>query len=80
MTLTDEQIAALTPAERRDLILRLLPRPDGLPSARTINRIRKWRTALPAYCSSATPGSTSSPANAPTSCKPSSAPSSWKSR
>ena len=44
--MTDDEIAALTPAERRDLILRLVPRPEGLPSERTINRIRKWRTAL----------------------------------
>ncbi|MFF1817152.1 hypothetical protein ACFVWG_07635 [Kribbella sp. NPDC058245] len=46
MSLTDEQIAALTPAERRELILRLAPRPAGGPSVRTINRIRKWRTLL----------------------------------
>ncbi|WP_405064033.1 hypothetical protein OG474_20940 [Kribbella sp. NBC_01505] len=51
MTLTDDQIAALTPAERRDLLLRLVPRPEGLPSVRTINRIRKWRTALILLCS-----------------------------
>ncbi|MET7283571.1 hypothetical protein ABZS29_35415 [Kribbella sp. NPDC005582] len=44
--MTDDEIAALSPAERRDLILRLVPRPDGLPSERTINRIRKWRTVL----------------------------------
>ncbi|WP_202867283.1 hypothetical protein [Kribbella pittospori] len=51
MDLTDEQIAAMTPAERRDLILRLAPRePAGLPSPRTIERIRKWRTALMLLC------------------------------
>jgi len=44
--LTDEQIAALTPAERRELILRLIPCGPGLPSLKTLNRIRKWRTAL----------------------------------
>jgi len=48
VSLTDEQIAALTPAERRALILRLVPRRpgEGLPSPRTINRIRKWRTVV----------------------------------
>lgn len=50
MTLTDEQIAALTAAERRELILRLAPEPGGLPSLRTIERIRKWRTALMLVC------------------------------
>ena len=51
MHLTDEEIAALTPDERRDLILRLVPRePGGLPSPRTIERIRKWRTALMLIC------------------------------
>jgi hypothetical protein len=48
--LTDEEIAAMTPAERRDLILRLAPRPAGLPSRRTLERIRKWRTALMLVC------------------------------
>ncbi|HEY3560246.1 MAG TPA: hypothetical protein VGL05_22420 [Kribbella sp.] len=50
MQLTDEEIAAMTPAERRDLILRLAPRPGGLPSRRTIERIRKWRTVLILIC------------------------------
>jgi hypothetical protein len=48
--LTDEEIAAMTATERRDLILRLAPRPAGLPSRRTIERIRKWRTALMVVC------------------------------
>lgn len=49
--LTDEQIAAMTPAERRDLILRLVPhQPGGMPSLRTIERIRKWRTVLMLVC------------------------------
>jgi hypothetical protein len=48
--LTDEEIAAMTAAERRDLILRLAPRPDGMPPLRTIERIRKWRTALMLVC------------------------------
>ena len=50
MQLTDEEIAAMTPAERRELILRLAPRPDGLPSRRTIERIRKWRIRLILVC------------------------------
>jgi hypothetical protein len=48
---TDEEIAAMTPAERRDLILRLVPQqPGGMPSPRTIERIRKWRTVLMLIC------------------------------
>ena len=47
--LTDEEIAVMTPAERRDLILRLAPRP-GMPSRRTLDRLRKWRTALMLLC------------------------------
>ncbi|MGW7682368.1 hypothetical protein ACWGID_16615 [Kribbella sp. NPDC054772] len=50
MRLTDEEIAAMTPAERRELILRLAPRPGGLPSRQTIERIRKWRTVLILVC------------------------------
>jgi hypothetical protein len=48
--LTDEEIEAMTPAERRDLILRLAPRPGAMLSLRTIERIRKWRTALMLLC------------------------------
>jgi hypothetical protein len=48
--LTDEEIAAMTPAERHELILKLAPRPAGMPSRRTIDRIRKWRTALILLC------------------------------
>lgn len=41
----------MTPQERRDLILRLAPRPGGsFPSRRTIERIRKWRTLLILIC------------------------------
>jgi hypothetical protein len=50
VTLTDEEIATLTPAERRDLILRLAPCPDPMLPLRTIERIRKWRTALMLLC------------------------------
>ena len=50
MQLTDEDIAAMTPAERQALILRLTPRPGGLATRRTIERIRKWRTVLILIC------------------------------
>jgi hypothetical protein len=50
VTLTDEEIAAMTAAERRDLILRLVPNPGRMVSLRTIERIRKWRTALMLLC------------------------------
>ena len=40
----------MTPAERHALVLRLTPRPPGLPSRRTIDRIRKWRTILILIC------------------------------
>jgi hypothetical protein len=51
--LTDEQIAAMTPAQRRDLILRLAPRPAGLPSRQTVDRLRTWRTVLILVCAAA---------------------------
>jgi hypothetical protein len=51
--LTDEEIAAMTPAERRDLILRLAPDPGGMPSRRTMDRLRKWRTVLMLACAAA---------------------------
>jgi hypothetical protein len=53
VALTDEEIAAMTPAERRDLILRLAPRPPGLPSRRTVERLRTWRSALMLLCAAA---------------------------
>ena len=41
----------MTPAERRDLILRLAPVPAGLlPAPRTMERIRRWRLALMLAC------------------------------
>src|SRR5690349_1440854 len=40
----------MTPQQRRELILRLAPRPGGLPSRRTIERIRRWRTVLILAC------------------------------
>ncbi|MGW1346114.1 hypothetical protein ACWCOV_34030 [Kribbella sp. NPDC002412] len=50
MTLTDEQIAAMTAAERRDLILRLARTSSPMIPLRTIERIRKWRTVLMLLC------------------------------
>jgi hypothetical protein len=51
--LTDEEIATMTPAERRDLILRLAPHPAGMPTRQTIDRLRKWRTVLMLVCAAA---------------------------
>jgi hypothetical protein len=49
--LTDEEIQAMTPDERRELILRLAPSPAGLlPRTRTVERIRKWRLTLMLLC------------------------------
>jgi hypothetical protein len=62
---TDEEIAAMTPAERRELILRLTPTPGGspggmahelpggLPAVRMFDRLRKWRTVLMLACAAA---------------------------
>jgi hypothetical protein len=47
--LTDEEIAVMTPAERRDLVLRLTPHP-GMPSRQVMDRLRKWRTIFMAIC------------------------------
>jgi hypothetical protein len=50
--LTDEEIQAMSGAERRALIARLAPTPAGMrmPSARTMERIRRWRLALMVVC------------------------------
>lgn len=41
----------MTPAERRELILRLAPVPAGvMPATRTMERLRKWRLALMLAC------------------------------
>jgi hypothetical protein len=50
--LTDEEIQAMSAAERRELIARLAPVPAGtrMPSARTMERIRRWRLALMVVC------------------------------
>ena len=49
--LSDEEIQAMTPAERRELILRLAPvRAGVMPSRRTMERIRKWRLILILTC------------------------------
>lgn len=51
LRLSDEEIAAMTPAQRRELILRLAPVPAGfLPAPRTMERIRRWRLALMLAC------------------------------
>jgi hypothetical protein len=47
LRVTDEEIEAMTPAERRELIQRLAPTPPRvMPTRRTIERIRKWRLLL----------------------------------
>jgi len=48
--LTDEEIAAMTLQERRELILRLAPRPAVLPTRQTVDRFRKRRTVLMLLC------------------------------
>lgn len=54
LQVSDEEIQALTPEERRELIRRLAPAPPGLlPSRRTIERIRKWRLVLIVLCAAA---------------------------
>jgi hypothetical protein len=45
--LTDEEIQAMTPDERHELILRLAPHPPGvMPTALMWDRIRRWRSGL----------------------------------
>jgi hypothetical protein len=45
--LTDEEIQAMTPEERHELIRRLAPPPPGMmPTARRIERIMRWRLGL----------------------------------
>jgi hypothetical protein len=45
--LSDEEIQAMTPEERHELILRLAPHPSGvMPSARMMERIHRWRSVL----------------------------------
>jgi hypothetical protein len=51
VSLSDEEIAEMTPAQRRELIRRLLPDAAGLlPSRRTMERIRKWRLLVLGVC------------------------------
>ncbi|MGC4940272.1 hypothetical protein [Kribbella sp. DT2] len=51
MRVTDEQIAAMSTQERRELILRLAPVPAGLmPARRVMERIRRWRLVLILLC------------------------------
>jgi hypothetical protein len=45
--LTDDEIEAMTPEERHELILRLAPPSPGvMPSARMMQRISRWRLGL----------------------------------
>jgi hypothetical protein len=47
LQLTDEEIQTMTAAERHELIRRLAPAPEQrMLTPRTVQRIRKWRTAL----------------------------------
>ena len=51
LRLTDEDIQAMTAAERRELILRLAPVPgQRMLTTRTLDRIRKWRTVFMLLC------------------------------
>lgn len=51
VSLTDQQIRAMTTEERRDLLRRLtLAAPGGVPSPHTIRRIRRWRITLMVVC------------------------------
>ncbi|WP_343970188.1 MULTISPECIES: hypothetical protein [Kribbella] len=50
MSLSDEEIAELSVAERRELIRRLLPESPLGPQRRTLQRLRKWRLLLLVLC------------------------------
>jgi hypothetical protein len=51
LRLSDEDIQAMTAAERRELILRLAPVPgQRMLTTRTLDRIRKWRTVFMLLC------------------------------
>jgi hypothetical protein len=50
VSLSDEEIAAMSPAERRELTLRLVQARGLMPPPRTLERIRKWRLALTLLC------------------------------
>ncbi|MEU0091639.1 hypothetical protein [Kribbella sp. NPDC006257] len=54
LRLSDEEIAAMTVEERRELILRLAPVPARLRlTTRTLDRLRKWRTIGMLACAAA---------------------------
>ncbi|MFI5712871.1 hypothetical protein [Kribbella sp. NPDC051620] len=50
MSLSDEEIAGMSPAERRELIRRLLPESPLGPQRRMLQRLRKWRLLLLVLC------------------------------
>jgi tRNA(Ile) lysidine synthetase-like protein len=50
VSLSDEEIAEMSPAERRELVRRLVAARGLAPSRRTIERIRKWRLAVLVVC------------------------------
>jgi hypothetical protein len=50
VSLSDEVIAGMTVAERRELIRRLLPESGMGPQRRTLQRLRKWRLLLLVLC------------------------------
>ncbi|MEV6411376.1 hypothetical protein [Kribbella sp. NPDC051718] len=50
MSLSDEEIAGMSRAERQELIRRLLPESPVGPQRRTLQRLRKWRMLLLVLC------------------------------
>ncbi|WP_328333480.1 hypothetical protein OHA70_16675 [Kribbella sp. NBC_00382] len=50
MSLSDEEIAGMSPTERRELIRRLLPESPLVPQRRMLQRLRKWRLLLLVLC------------------------------
>jgi hypothetical protein len=50
VSLSDDEIAEMSLAERRELIRRLLPDTGLVARRRTIERIRKWRTLVLVVC------------------------------
>lgn len=50
VSLSDEEIAGMSPTERRELIRRLLPESPLVPQRRMLQRLRKWRLLLLVLC------------------------------
>jgi hypothetical protein len=50
VSLSDEEIAGMSAAERRELILRLVPARGSAPRRRAWERIRRWRLVLTLLC------------------------------